>query len=74
MRKEDLSIDITFNPCQFLLDSPFNERKSANKRRTGGFTGNVAGFSRRLFFHPRCTPAASGAPCQYSFSFQLYFL
>jgi hypothetical protein len=23
MRKEDLSIDITFNPCKFSLDSPF---------------------------------------------------
>ncbi len=23
MHKEDLSIDITFNPCQFSLDSPF---------------------------------------------------
>ncbi len=23
MRKEDLSIDITLNPCQFSLDSPF---------------------------------------------------
>jgi hypothetical protein len=22
MQKEDLSIDITFNPCYFLLDSP----------------------------------------------------
>ncbi len=25
MRQEDLSTDTTFNPCYFLLDSPFNE-------------------------------------------------
>jgi hypothetical protein len=24
MQKEDLSTDITFNPCLFSLDSPFN--------------------------------------------------
>jgi hypothetical protein len=30
MGKEDLSTDITFNPCYFSLDSPFKEKMQHN--------------------------------------------
>ncbi len=30
MRKEDLSTDITLNPCYFSLDSPFKEKMQHN--------------------------------------------
>ncbi len=41
MRKEDLSIDITFNPCQFSLDSPFNGTGDISHNGTGDISLNL---------------------------------
>ncbi len=34
MRKADFFIDITFNPCEFLLASPFNMDNTSDRKIT----------------------------------------
>jgi hypothetical protein len=44
MQKEDLLIDITFNPCQFSLDSPFKGIVQQD------LTGFKSGINPEAFF------------------------
>jgi hypothetical protein len=41
MRKEGLSMDITFNPCSFSLDSPFKSSFPCCRLQRGKMTGVV---------------------------------
>jgi hypothetical protein len=62
----DLSNHNTYSQTQTGATVSLSKGNLRKKVAFGEFFGNVAGCSLRLFFYTAgCTPATSGAPCQY---------